>query len=134
VRLEIGRVQRAHGLRGEVVVRLTSDREGRLAPGAAVWIGDDARTVAASRRHQDRWIVRFEGVDDRTAAEALRGALLAADAADAADATDVADDAIESEGTAVTDDETDTDGPDDSDGDDGDGDGGRRPRRPWFRF
>ena len=86
MRLEIGRVQRAHGLRGEVVVRLTSDREGRLAPGATVWAGEDARTVAASRRHQDRWIVHFEGVRDRTAAEALRGAVLTADTADDTDA------------------------------------------------
>jgi 16S rRNA processing protein RimM len=35
--------------------------------------------IAAVRPHQERLLVRFEGVDDRNAAEALRGRLLTAD-------------------------------------------------------
>jgi 16S rRNA processing protein RimM len=84
--LEVGRVGRAHGLRGEVVVRFLAGRPERTAPGSAF----DARferadpphrssrrlVVAESRRHQQRWLVRFEGVDDRDAAAALTGAVL----------------------------------------------------------
>lgn len=78
-RLEVGRIGRAHGLRGEVSVSLTSDRDERLAPGARLYVGDRELVVAAARRHQERWLVRFEGVEDRDAAEALRGELLAAE-------------------------------------------------------
>ena len=32
--------------------------------------------MAAARRHQQRWLLRFEGIDDRDAAAALTGATL----------------------------------------------------------
>jgi 16S rRNA processing protein RimM len=84
-RLEVGRIGRAHGLRGEVGVKLTSDRLARLATGSKLFAGDRELVVASSRRHGDRWIVRFEGVDDRTAAEALNGLTLTGDPVPAAD-------------------------------------------------
>jgi 16S rRNA processing protein RimM len=76
-------VARAHGVRGHVVVELTTDREERVAPGA-VLIGPDGPLEVRSSRAVpgsgwgSRWIVRFAGVDGRTAAEALRGAVLRA--------------------------------------------------------
>jgi 16S rRNA processing protein RimM len=82
-RLEVGRVHKAHGLKGDVIVSLTTDRTERVEPGARLWVGDDEREVARSRRHQDRWIVGFVGVPDRTAAEALRGRVLSAAPLDA---------------------------------------------------
>jgi 16S rRNA processing protein RimM len=78
-RLEIGRVGRAHGLRGEVGVSLTTDRIDRLSPGSVLHAGDRELVVAASRRQGDRWLVRFEDVDDRDGAEALRGSVLTGD-------------------------------------------------------
>jgi 16S rRNA processing protein RimM len=78
-RLEVGRIGRAHGLRGEVAVQLTSDRTERLAVGAELYAGDRRLVVASARPHQQRVLVRFDGVEDRTAAEALHGAVLAAD-------------------------------------------------------
>lgn len=78
-RLEVGRIGRAHGLRGEVAVHLTSDRSGRLAPGAELFIEDRSVVVASARPHQQRMLVRFEGIADRTAAEALQGAVLTAE-------------------------------------------------------
>jgi 16S rRNA processing protein RimM len=84
-RLEVARIGRAHGLRGEVAVTLTSDREDRLAPGAALHAGAVTLVVESSRRHQDRWLVRFVGIADRDAAEALRGVTISADARPAAD-------------------------------------------------
>jgi 16S rRNA processing protein RimM len=83
-RLEVGRIGRAHGLRGEVAVVLTSDRPERTAPGAAMVATNasgDTRdlVVAEARPHGGRWLIRFDGVDDRSAAEALRGCTLHAD-------------------------------------------------------
>jgi 16S rRNA processing protein RimM len=77
-RLVVGRVGRAHGLRGEVAVTFSSNRPERSAPGAVLFAGDRELLVEASRPHQGRMLVRFTGIDDRTAAEALLGAELTA--------------------------------------------------------
>ncbi len=77
-RVEVGRVIKPHGLRGEVVVYVTSEMDDRLEAGTPVWIDGVASTVATSRPHQGRPLVRFEHVHDRTAAELLRGALVEA--------------------------------------------------------
>jgi len=61
-----------------VSVTLTSDRSERVEPGAVMHAGERDLVVATSRPHRGRWLVRFEGVEDRTAAEALLGAVLTA--------------------------------------------------------
>jgi len=76
--LEVGRILRAHGLAGEVVVDLWSNRPGRLAPGSVLWSQGRALTVQASRPNRDRHLVRFDGVGDRDGAERLRGCVLEA--------------------------------------------------------
>ena len=75
----IGRIARAHGVRGELsVVVLTEVRE-RFEPGVTVRLEDGRTlTIEASRPHRDRLLVRFREVGDRTAAEALQGSLLVA--------------------------------------------------------
>ena len=78
-RLEVGRIGRAHGLRGEVAVTLSTDRTERVAVGSRLHVNDRVLTVVAARPHQGRWLVRFEEVGDRTAAEALRGEVLRAE-------------------------------------------------------
>lgn len=80
--LEVGRVGRPHGVRGEVVVNLTSERLERLAPGAVLETDDGPLVVSSSRPHQDRHLVWFEGIGDRSAAEAIRGRVLRAEAVD----------------------------------------------------
>jgi 16S rRNA processing protein RimM len=77
-RLVVGRIGRAHGLRGEVAVRFTSNRPERAAPGAVLYVGERELVIATSRPHQDRVLVHFEGIEDRTAAEALQGLELSA--------------------------------------------------------
>ena len=73
-RLEVGRIAKAHGLRGEVVVSLVTDYpEVRLARGSRLWAAEQELVVVAARPHQERWLVQFEGVADRTAAERLAG-------------------------------------------------------------
>ncbi len=81
--LEVGRVVKPHGIRGEVVVDLVSNRpERRLAEGSVLESDRGALEVVASRPHQGRWIVAFAGVADRNGAESLRGAVLSAEALD----------------------------------------------------
>lgn len=85
MQLVVGRVGRAHGLRGEVAVDVrTDDPDRRFAPGSTVRTepGDRALIVAATRPHSGRLLVIFEGVTDRTAADQLRGALLTVDTTD----------------------------------------------------
>ena len=78
-RLEVGRVGRAHGLRGEVVVKPITNRSERFRTGAELYLDDDRPvTIATSRPLKDTFVVRFDGVTDRNGAEALRGKLLTA--------------------------------------------------------
>ena len=76
--LEVGRIVKPHGLRGEVIVQLVTDRVERLDPGMTLQSPVGPLRVEHSRPHQNRWIVGFEGVGDRTAAEALHGVVLEA--------------------------------------------------------
>lgn len=77
-RLEVGRIAKSHGLRGEVLVSLTTNRTERVEPGSVLYLGDEPVEVQASRAHQGKWIVAFAGVGDRNAADALRGRILSA--------------------------------------------------------
>ena len=64
---------RPHGLAGDVIVELWTDRTERLEAGATVSSDIGDLRVVASRPHQGRHIVRFDGVHDRDGAESLRG-------------------------------------------------------------
>jgi 16S rRNA processing protein RimM len=77
--LEVGRLGRAHGVRGEIYVDLLTDRTERLAVGARLQAGSDWLTVTAARLAGGRWLVRFEEIADRTAAEAFSGRRLSAE-------------------------------------------------------
>jgi 16S rRNA processing protein RimM len=74
--LEIGRIVKPHGIRGEVIVDLVSNRPDRLAPGAVFESDRGPMEVLRSSPHQNRWIVSFAGVADRSEAEGLRGTVL----------------------------------------------------------
>jgi 16S rRNA processing protein RimM len=77
---EVGRIGRAHGVVGELYVSLITDRVERLAPGARLLAGSKWLTVVESReQQQQKWLVRFDGVDDRTAAEKLTNSTLLAE-------------------------------------------------------
>jgi 16S rRNA processing protein RimM len=81
----VGRVVKAHGLHGEVVVELWTDQTQRLRPGSSLMSPHGGLRVASSRLFggpggglRDRYLVRFESVSDRTSAESLRGIELSA--------------------------------------------------------
>jgi 16S rRNA processing protein RimM len=79
MRLEVARVGRAHGLRGEVAVTFISNRPERTAPGTCLYAEDRELVIRSAREHQHRWLVHFDGVDDRTQAERLLGLVLTAE-------------------------------------------------------
>lgn len=80
MRIVVGRVGRAHGVRGDVGVEVrTDDPDVRFAAGSVLFTAEDGPTtvtVERSRWHSGRLLVGFAGVSDRTAAEDLRGLLL----------------------------------------------------------
>lgn len=87
--LVVGRVAKAHGIRGEVVVDVrTDDPESRFVVGkplrARAYKDRPERTfiIESVRPHGDRLLVRLAGVDDRDTADALRGTLFVVDSAE----------------------------------------------------
>ncbi len=73
----VGRIGRAHGIRGELNVEIRTDEpERRFAPGSSIVCGGRTLTVASSRHHSGRLLVAFHEVPDRTAAEQLHGGIL----------------------------------------------------------
>lgn len=85
--LVVGRVVKAHGIAGELVVEVrTDDPDIRFAPGNALRGKQRSGAerdyeVEAAREHGGRLLVRLVGVGDRTAAEALRGTIFVVDSA-----------------------------------------------------
>ncbi len=76
----IGRIGRAHGIRGELNVDIRTDEpERRFAAGSSVICGDRTLTVATARHHSGRLVVSFKEIADRTAAEGLHGKILEAE-------------------------------------------------------
>ena len=84
--VQVGRIVKPHGIRGEVSIEITSDVPGRFDEDEVLVAHDDRTfTVTASRPHQGRMLVKFAEVPDRNAAELLRGVRLFADPADLSD-------------------------------------------------
>ena len=84
--LLIGRVARAHGNRGQVIVNLETDfPDERFTPGRVLMVGTgdefQPRRIRDVRFHQGRPILALDGVDSMNDAEALAGAELRVDAA-----------------------------------------------------
>jgi len=75
--IAVGRIAKAHGVKGEVSVVVLSEVETRFAPGSVVWLEDGRTlTVASARPYRDKLLVTFREVRDRTEAEAVQTALL----------------------------------------------------------
>ena len=66
----------AHGVRGEVRLKLFAESLDSLKRHARLFAGDRPLTVVSLRPGGGGAIAKFTGIDDRTAAEALRGQLL----------------------------------------------------------
>ena len=80
--LEVGRVRKPHGVRGEVSVEFVTDRAERRQPGARFETDHGELVVIGARPNGQRWLLTFEGVVTREQAEDLRGVVLRAEALD----------------------------------------------------
>jgi len=87
VLLQVGRIDKPHGVHGEVVVSLITHRTERLVPGSVLQTDHGAVTVESSRPHQRRYLVRFDRIADRDQAEEWRGVMLSAPPIDDDDGT-----------------------------------------------
>jgi 16S rRNA processing protein RimM len=78
MQLVIGRIGRAHGVRGDLFVEpMTDEPDHRYADGTVLMTSNDTTlTVATSKWHSGRFVVHFAGFDDRNSAETLRGLTL----------------------------------------------------------
>ena len=75
--LEVARIGKAHGLKGELSVRLISNVSERVESGSVLYLQDERKMVVkSSKQHKQHHLVLFEGVESRTAADALVGELL----------------------------------------------------------
>jgi len=76
--IAVGRITRAHGLKGEVAVLPLSDVETRFDPGSTLFFeeGNGSVTVTAARPHAGRLLVSLREIRDRDQAERVRGQYL----------------------------------------------------------
>ncbi|MGH6659393.1 MAG: ribosome maturation factor RimM [Sphingomicrobium sp.] len=78
-RIALAAVAGAHGVKGEVRLKLFSDSGKNLAAHEYITVGGVRLRLLSMRDQGKNATARFEGVDDRTAAEALRGSLVEVD-------------------------------------------------------
>jgi 16S rRNA processing protein RimM len=78
--LAIGKVIRAHGLRGEITVAVLTEFPDRFAETEWVYLGNEfeaeAYRLEGHRWHKHNILLKLSGVTDRTQAEQLRGQLV----------------------------------------------------------
>ena len=78
-RIALAAVAGAHGVKGEVRLKLFSDSTESLARHQKLYVGGAERRLLAVRDSGKTAVARFEGIADRSGAEALRGSLVEVD-------------------------------------------------------
>ena len=87
--LTVGQIVRPHGIRGEVIVDSKTDEpELRFREGSVLIAGSSRLTITSVRPHLGRFLIFFEEIPDRDAAEAMRGQVLEVDSASVAPPAD----------------------------------------------
>lgn len=77
-RIALAAIAGAHGVRGEVRLKLFSDSIDSLSQHEKLYVGGIERRLL-SIRDANNPVARFEGIGDRSTAEALRGSLIEVD-------------------------------------------------------
>jgi 16S rRNA processing protein RimM len=73
-RIVLGVITGVHGIQGEVKLKsFTADPEAIASYGALDASNGKTLTIRSLKRHKDLFRARIEGIDDRNAAEALKG-------------------------------------------------------------
>ena len=78
-RIALAAVAGAHGVKGELRLKLFTDSVENLARHKSVYVGDAERELESVRAGSSSAIARLAGIADRSAAEALRGSLVEVD-------------------------------------------------------
>ena len=78
-RIALAAIAGAHGIKGEVRLKLFSESAVSLAKHEKLIVGGAERRLINVRDSGKTAVARFEGVNDRSAAEALRGSLVEID-------------------------------------------------------
>ena len=78
-RIALAAVAGAHGVKGELRLKLFSDSIESLSRHENLLVGGASRRLLAIRDSGKTAVARFEGISDRSAAEALRGSLVEVD-------------------------------------------------------
>ena len=78
-RIALAAVAGAHGVKGELRLKLFSDSAESLSRHQKLYVGGAERRLVAARDSGKAAVARFEGIGDRSAAEALRGSLVEVD-------------------------------------------------------
>lgn len=78
--IAIGVIVGAHGIKGDVRIRILTDEPGQYDNLKSVYVNFNGdrhfRKIENARIATSRYILKLEGIDDRTSAERLKGALL----------------------------------------------------------
>ena len=78
-RIALAAVAGAHGVKGELRLKLFTDSIDNLKLHPTVYVGGQEREIESIRAGTGGAIARIAGITDRSAAEALRGSLLEVD-------------------------------------------------------
>lgn len=78
-RIALAAVAGAHGVKGELRLKLFSDDVESVSRYENVYVGGTERRLLSVRESGNSVVAKLEGVIDRSAAEALRGALIEVD-------------------------------------------------------
>lgn len=80
-RISLAAVAGAHGVKGELRLKLFSDSVESLSRHEKLYVGGVERRLLSIRDSGKTAVARFEGIADRSAAESLRGSLVEVDRA-----------------------------------------------------
>ncbi len=78
-RVALAAVAGAHGIKGELRLKLFAESVASLKAHKSVYVGGELRQIRELRDANKTAIARLEGTNDRSAAEALRGLLIEID-------------------------------------------------------
>jgi 16S rRNA processing protein RimM len=78
-RIALAAVAGAHGVKGELRLKLFSESAASLSAHQKLYVGGAERRLLSVRDGGKAAVARFEGIADRSAAEALRGSLVEVD-------------------------------------------------------
>jgi 16S rRNA processing protein RimM len=76
--LEVGRLRRSHGVKGEMVLEIFSESLNFFKKGKQLFIGQHHQpfTIESTRSHDDLLLIKFEGIDTPEALTSFRNKLV----------------------------------------------------------